>query len=219
MLGRLRSQCGMNVAKKICKPTSLSFAPLPVLALNQIVHQKRNTTTESSSIPTKEAQIPQYEKPMKKPIITGRRSTDPGQEPHGELKEEYPNPFVGKELPYGRKILFDNVLEEDLANGQHWHVYNDRFMQHFDIDFVERGWGAYDLYKSAMAKRSCDDITMAHDMDYHFRLHNIGMHLEMMQYIPQLSQYSNIGHMLIHHRNIACIISLHIVYILWIYTV
>ena len=203
MLGRLRSQCGMNVAKKICKHSLLSFAPLPVLALNQIHHKRTTSTTsesnQSTMPPTKEAQIPSYDKPMKKPIITGRRSGDPGQEPHGELKEEYPNPFVGKELPYGRKIHFDNLLEEDLANGQHWHVYNDRFMQHFDIDFVERGWGNLDLWKSPMAKRGCDDITMSHDMDYHFRLHNIGMHLEMMQYIPQLRQSIWFGIIAISH--------------------
>ena len=205
MLNQLRLRCGIK-ATKLYKHSLLSFAPLPILALNQIHHKRKTSTTttttsesDSSNISTEQA-IPSYDKPMKKPIITGRRSDDPGRENHGELKEEYPNPFVGKELPYGRKVVFDNLMEEDLANGHHWHVYNDRFMQHFDIDFVERGWGNLDLYKSPMAKRGCDDITMSHDMDYHYRLHNIGMHLEMMQHIPQLST----------HRNIACYIYIYI---------
>merc|ERR1711933_201170 len=59
-------------------------------------------------------------------------------------------------------------------------------MQHTDLDFIERGWGNYDLYKAPVAKRGCDDITMSHDIDYHYRLHNIGAHLEMMQHIPHL---------------------------------
>jgi len=130
------------------------------------------------------SQRPKWSDPMKRPIITGRDSSK--QRFEDEMDEPFPNPFVGRDLPYGRKVLFDNVLEEDLANGNHWHVYNDRFMQHFDIDFVERGWGNLDLYKAPMAKRGMDDITMSHDMDYHYRVHNIGMHLEMMSHIPHL---------------------------------
>ena len=195
MLGRLRSQCGIYKVVKSSLSQSLSFAPLPIFALNQI-NQIRSTTTDTTTTTTESSSQAKYDGPMRKPIITGRRSDDPGARPQDEIHEEFPNPFVNKELPYGRRVIFDNHMEEDLANGQHWHVYNDRFMQHFDNDFVDRGWGNLDLYKSPMAKRGCEDITMSHDMDYHYKLHNIGMHLEMMQYIPQL-RYQAI------YRNIA----------------
>eukprot|EP01084_Bolivina_argentea_P028722 53344_1 len=137
-------------------------------------NQSSDTTTDYT--------IPKYERAMKKPIITGRNS----QDIEDEWKDPFPNPFVGRDLPYGRKVMFDNRMEEDLAKGQHWHEHNDRFMQHFDLDFVERGWGNLDLWKSPMAKRGCDDITMSHDMEYHFKLHQMGMHLEMCQHIPHL---------------------------------
>ncbi len=120
---------------------------------------------------------------MKRPIIRGRDN----KRAHEDLHDEFPNPFIDKDLPFGRKIIFDTMVEEDLAEGHHWHTFKDRFMQHFEIDMAERAYGQNDLYKSPLAKRSTDDITMSHDMDYHYYLHNIGMHLEMMRYVPQFS--------------------------------
>jgi len=124
---------------------------------------------------------------MKKPIITGRRSDSEGRRLEGALPgQEWPNPLWHKELPYGRKTIFDNELEASLANGHHWHNMADRFMQWAEYDMFERGWGNWDLYKATMAKRPCEDLTNTHDVDYHYRVHNIGMHLEMARHIPHL---------------------------------
>jgi len=175
MLSRLRQRGISRITQS---------ASVPIFGVPLLHEQIHRTTTDASTVDDRNVDDrPIYEKPMKKPIITGRNSST--QEPH-ELPEPFTNPFIGKDLPYGRKIIYDNLLEEDLANGHHWHVYNDRFMQWLDMDFVERGWGNVDLYKSPIGKRGCDDITMSHDIDYHYKLHNIGMHLEMMQYIPHL---------------------------------
>jgi len=184
MLARLRQRGLSRIAH------SASAVPLfsgPALCYEHLHHRSTSSETTTANPfddapPTPGASASSRSMRKPKPIVTGRNSSAL----EDELTDPYPNPFIGRDLPYGRKIIFDNLMEEDLAKGNHWHIYNDRFMQHFDNDLVERGWGNVDLWKSPMAKRGCDDITMSHDMDYHFRLHNIGMHLEMMRYIPHL---------------------------------
>ena len=129
MLSRLRQRGISRITQS---------ASLPIFAVPLLQEQIHRTTTDATVEDRNVDDRPLYEKPMKKPIVTGRNSKT--EEPH-ELPEPFSNPFLGKDLPYGRKIIYDNLLEEDLANGHHWHVYNDRFMQWLDMDFVERGWG------------------------------------------------------------------------------
>jgi len=184
MLARLRQRGLSRIAH------SASAVPVfggPALCYEHLHHRSTTSTAstlDDAPLPGSSSSGSSGSRSMRKPkpIVTGRNSSNL----EDELTDPHPNPFIGRDLPYGRKIIFDNLMEEDLAKGNHWHIYNDRFMQHFDNDLVERGWGNVDLWKSPMAKRGCDDITMSHDMDYHFRLHNIGMHLEMMRYIPHL---------------------------------
>merc|ERR1740123_165347 len=180
MLSRLRQRGLSRITQSFTLP--LVASPL----YHEHIHRSITTDTPPSPTDTKSQSQSAKDRPMKKPIVTGRNSKNTERDFE---EDKFPNPFIGKDLPYGRKIIFDNQLEEDLADGNHWHQYNDRFMQHFDIDFVERGWGNLDLYKSPMAKRGMDDITMSHDMDYHYKVHNIGMHLEMMRYIPHLKPF------------------------------
>eukprot|EP00484_Ammonia_sp_Unknown_P020983 CAMPEP_0197031754 /NCGR_PEP_ID=MMETSP1384-20130603/10653_1 /TAXON_ID=29189 /ORGANISM="Ammonia sp." /LENGTH=459 /DNA_ID=CAMNT_0042461325 /DNA_START=28 /DNA_END=1407 /DNA_ORIENTATION=+ len=188
MLSRLRRGGIIKLSQ------SLAISPLPIALTtwHQIAFQHTPSVSNegggaaSSASTTATTTTKPLEREMRRPILTGRRADDEGRKWEEELVEEYPNPFVGKELPYGRKVIFDCDMEEDLARGQHWHSWNDRFMQWLDHDFMDRGWSNFDLYKAPLAKRGCDDITMSHDMDYHYRVHNIGAHLQIARCIPHL---------------------------------
>jgi len=155
---------------------------LPVSVRHSV---RRNTFNSEHS--TTEGGNPQ-EKPLKSPIPTGRWWKMKEGKPGYLTPDDVENPFAGKGLPYSKRIIFENQMEEQLAEGKYWINDTDRFGKYADYDLIERGWGDNDLYKSYAFKRSFEDVTGDHnDIDYQFFISNMEMHLAMAKHIPHLA--------------------------------
>jgi ferredoxin len=128
-------------------------------------------------------------RPMRKPIMRGRKwkKDKDGRRPGALDPEDIPNPFLGRGLPYGRRTVYQSVADEQLARGKWWHPMVDRLSEHVDFDLIERGWGNQDLYYVPFAKRPFEDITGPHDIEYHFMVNNLDLHVHMMRSIPHLA--------------------------------
>lgn len=218
-----------HVSKGAVPATLLAGCPM----MFQLKHSSNIASTQTIN-----PDAPPLGRAMKKPIITGRHSKQHGY----DIKELIPNPFVGRGLPFGRRLVFDNHLDEDLAKGKYWDWLIDRFVQYTDFDMVARAWGNHDLYRTPQLKQPFDgmqlfrlffvcllvailaqqhdktntkrfskwkifrkhfllidllsllffflvllDITVTNDINYEYRISNLGMHLEMMRHIPQFS--------------------------------
>ena len=76
------------------------------------------------------------------------------------MKEVIPNPFIGRALPFGRRVTYTNQLDEDLAKGEYWSRFIDRHTEHNDYDLISRGWGDVDLYRIPSWKAPFDGISI-----------------------------------------------------------
>ena len=97
---------------------------------------------------------------MQEPIKTGRKWNESSNKKPGTLfPEEIEDPFEGRALPFGRKVVFENVSEHELAKGKYWIAgLCDRFSEFQDYDIIERGWAGYDFYKIPYVYRQFDGM-------------------------------------------------------------
>lgn len=156
--------------------TTLNIPPLTYILRNASSISNKPPKDNESPFPHR-----RDPRPLRKPIKTGRNSKNTAY----SVKDVVESPFKGKSLPFGRKVIFENRLEEDLAKGRYWSKYIDRFGEYIDFDIAHKAWGNENLYMVPHLKQPMKDITTSHDIDFHFTINNLAMHVHMARYIPQ----------------------------------